>query len=207
VTKVPGQTKPKVTLSLTDATLCLQEPGEKDIPREHELIVASVSHQTIGAFSVETDPVTGGDRVRMEGKVQQRLECRPFADKSYLQLKVEEMKKVSQPARQVIALDRAVNNYKPVADHKHNVRTCRCHLFNSRFHLLLCSKMINWFDWLPFCQIAYEEKKKAEGKKSRDDKDKVLEMLFNAFEKHQYYNLKDLVRLTNQPVVSAFLNG
>lgn len=30
----------------------------------------------------------------------------------------------------------------------------------------------------------------------------MLEMLFSAFEKHQYYNLKDLVRITNQPVVS-----
>jgi transcription initiation factor TFIIF subunit beta len=26
-------------------------------------------------------------------------------------------------------------------------------------------------------------------------------MLFAAFEKHQYYNIKDLVKLTNQPVV------
>ena len=39
-----------------------------------------------------------------------------------------------------------------------------------------------------------------EGKKSRDDKDKVQEILFALFEKHQYYNIKDLVRETNQPV-------
>lgn len=26
-------------------------------------------------------------------------------------------------------------------------------------------------------------------------------MLFAAFEKHQYYNIKDLVKITNQPVV------
>jgi hypothetical protein len=26
-------------------------------------------------------------------------------------------------------------------------------------------------------------------------------MLFAAFEKHQYYNVKDLVRITNQPIV------
>lgn len=25
-------------------------------------------------------------------------------------------------------------------------------------------------------------------------------MLFNAFEKHQYYNIKDLVEVTNQPI-------
>lgn len=55
-----------------------------------------------------------------------------------------------------------------------------------------------------FCcrlQIEYEEKKKAEGKKARDDKDSVLEMLFAAFEKHQYYNIRDLVKITRQPIV------
>lgn len=36
----------------------------------------------------------------------------------------------------------------------------------------------------------------------RDDKDAVLDMLFAAFEKHQYYNIKDLVKITRQPVVS-----
>jgi len=168
VVKLPGVAKPRVTLTLTEATLCLNEPGEKDIPKEHELIVASVSKQAIGVFSVETDELTETEKVRMEGKIQQRLECRPYADKSYLELKVEEMKKVSQPQRQVIQLDRAVQNYKPVSDHKHNME--------------------------------YEQKKKTEGKKSRDDREKVTEMLFNAFEKHQYYSLKDLVRITNQPV-------
>lgn len=51
-----------------------------------------------------------------------------------------------------------------------------------------------------FYLIQYEEKKKAEGKKSRDDKDKVQDILFALFEKHQYYNIKDLVRETRQPV-------
>lgn len=51
-------------------------------------------------------------------------------------------------------------------------------------------------------KIEYAEKKKAEGKKMRDDKNVVLEMLFAAFEKHQYYNIKDLVKITRQPVVS-----
>lgn len=52
-----------------------------------------------------------------------------------------------------------------------------------------------------FLQKEYQEKKKAEGKKARDDKDAVLNMLFAAFEKHQYYNIKDLqmvcITLTN----------
>lgn len=44
-------------------------------------------------------------------------------------------------------------------------------------------------------QIEYMGKKKAEGKKARDDKDAVLNMLFAAFEKHQYYNIKDLQKV------------
>lgn len=44
------------------------------------------------------------------------------------------------------------------------------------------------------------ERKKAEGKKARDDKEAVLDMLFAAFEKHQYYNIKDLVKITKQPI-------
>ncbi|KAM9320924.1 general transcription factor IIF subunit 2 isoform 2-T2 [Gastrophryne carolinensis] len=48
--------------------------------------------------------------------------------------------------------------------------------------------------------IEYERKKKDDGKRARGDKQQVLDMLFSAFEKHQYYNLKDLVEITKQPV-------
>lgn len=44
------------------------------------------------------------------------------------------------------------------------------------------------------------QRKKEEGKKSRLDKDHVMDLLFSAFEKHQYYNVKDLVRITQQPI-------
>lgn len=50
-------------------------------------------------------------------------------------------------------------------------------------------------------QREYERKKKEEGKRARADKQQVLDMLFSAFEKHQYYNIKDLVDITKQPVV------
>uniref|UniRef100_A0A2P2HXT2 General transcription factor IIF subunit 2 n=1 Tax=Hirondellea gigas TaxID=1518452 RepID=A0A2P2HXT2_9CRUS len=49
-------------------------------------------------------------------------------------------------------------------------------------------------------KMAIEKQKESEGKKAREDKDKVLEMLFAAFEKHQYYNIKDLQKLTKQPI-------
>ena len=46
----------------------------------------------------------------------------------------------------------------------------------------------------------FQAKLKTEGKKLRDDKEKVMEVLFGLFEKHQYYNIKDLVKETRQPV-------
>jgi len=46
-----------------------------------------------------------------------------------------------------------------------------------------------------------ERKRKEEGKRVRAAKEDVLELLFGAFERHQYYSLKDLVHLTQQPVV------
>uniref|UniRef100_A0A8D2DE16 General transcription factor IIF subunit 2 n=1 Tax=Sciurus vulgaris TaxID=55149 RepID=A0A8D2DE16_SCIVU len=48
--------------------------------------------------------------------------------------------------------------------------------------------------------IEYERKKKEDEKRAQADKQHVLDMLFSAFEKHQYYNLKDLVDITQQPV-------
>lgn len=52
-------------------------------------------------------------------------------------------------------------------------------------------------------QVMYEKKKKSEGKLVRAERQVVLDMLFSAFEKHQYYNIKELVDITKQPVVSA----
>ncbi|CAB4012685.1 General transcription factor IIF subunit 2 [Paramuricea clavata] len=46
----------------------------------------------------------------------------------------------------------------------------------------------------------HEKKKKQDGKRARADKDYVLELLFKAFERHQYYYLKDLIKITQQPV-------
>jgi transcription initiation factor TFIIF subunit beta len=49
-------------------------------------------------------------------------------------------------------------------------------------------------------QCVFSAKKKSEGKKARYDKNAVMDILFNAFEKHQYYNIRDLVKITRQPI-------
>ncbi|KAM6970559.1 general transcription factor IIF subunit 2b [Aplochiton taeniatus] len=48
--------------------------------------------------------------------------------------------------------------------------------------------------------MEYEKKKKCEGRMVRAEKQVVTDMLFAAFEQHQYYNIKDLVDITKQPV-------
>ncbi|XP_075895940.1 general transcription factor IIF subunit 2-like [Nelusetta ayraudi] len=48
--------------------------------------------------------------------------------------------------------------------------------------------------------VVYDKKKKSEGKMVRAERQVVLDMLFSAFEKHQYYNFKELVDITKQPV-------
>ncbi|XP_043283884.1 general transcription factor IIF subunit 2 [Venturia canescens] len=174
ITKNPKQ-KAEVSLRLSEAVLALKEPGEEEIPKQHRLDVTTVTTQMLGVFSHVTPSSTSDsvvpetEKLYMEGRIVQKLECRPAADSCYMRLKKESIKKASVPVRQIQQLERVVQNFKPVSDHKHN--------------------------------IEYAEKKKAEGKKMRDDKDAVMDMLFAAFEKHQYYNIKDLVKITKQPVV------
>ncbi|KAG6460870.1 general transcription factor IIF subunit 2 [Manduca sexta] len=177
ISRVPGQ-RAQVQLSLPEAVLCLKEKGEQSIPKEHRLNVSNVTRQSLGVFShvVPSDStaiVPESEKLYMEGRIVQKLECRPYDDTTYYKLKFESIKKASTPQRQVQQLDRIVQNFKPVSDHRHN--------------------------------IEYQERKKAEGKKARDDKDAVLNMLFAAFEKHQYYNIKDLQKITRQPIV--YLKG
>ncbi|XP_046737646.1 general transcription factor IIF subunit 2 [Diprion similis] len=174
ITKNPGA-KAEVSLRLSEAVLALKERDEEEIPKAHRLDVTTVTRQMLGVFSHVTPASTSDaivpetEKLFMEGRIVQKLECRPYADNCYMKLKLESIKRASVPQRQVQQLDRVVQNFKPVSDHKHN--------------------------------IEYAEKKKAEGKKMRDDKDAVLEMLFAAFEKHQYYNIKDLAKITRQPIV------
>lgn len=61
------------------------------------------------------------EKLFMEGRIVQKLECRPYADTCYMKLKLESIKKASVPTRQVKHLDRIVQKFKPVSDHKNNV--------------------------------------------------------------------------------------
>jgi hypothetical protein len=47
----PAGQKAQVSLSLSEAVLCLKEPGEQDIPQSHRLDVSTVTRQALGVFS------------------------------------------------------------------------------------------------------------------------------------------------------------
>jgi hypothetical protein len=47
-----------VSLTLSESVLCLREPGEETIPRDHRLAVSAVTRQTLGVFSHITRMVT-----------------------------------------------------------------------------------------------------------------------------------------------------
>uniref|UniRef100_T1IN73 General transcription factor IIF subunit 2 n=1 Tax=Strigamia maritima TaxID=126957 RepID=T1IN73_STRMM len=153
-----------VRFVLHDFVAAIKENADDTpIPKEHKLVLSNNNAQSLAVYS------QCGDKLSLEGKVVEKAECRPsHNDKDYMKLKKQSIFRASQPQRTVKQLDRIVNSYKPVSDHKNN--------------------------------IEFEQMKKSEGKKSREDKDKVMEMLFAAFEKHQYYNIKDLVRITRQPI-------
>lgn len=79
-----------------------------------------LSHFNIAADN--TDPLdTKPELLFMEGRIVQKLECRPYADNCYMNMKLQSIKKASMPVRQVKQLDRVVQNFKPVSDHKANV--------------------------------------------------------------------------------------
>lgn len=109
------------------------------------------------------------DKISLEGDVKQKGELRPKGDLSYMNLKASSMKEAAKPVRVSKIVDKAFTSYKPRGA----------------------------------TQLAHEadlRKKKEESKKYiREDKEIVQGRLFASFEKQQYYNIKDLARITNQP--------
>lgn len=59
----------------------------------------------------------------MEGTIVEKLECRPYADATYMNMKAKSIKIAAMPKRRVEQLDTVVTSFKPISDHKHNVRS------------------------------------------------------------------------------------
>ncbi|KAG7241688.1 hypothetical protein INR49_025153 [Caranx melampygus] len=150
--------------------------------------------------------------------VVHRAECRPVVNDNYMKLKKLQIEESTKPQRASQQLERAVTTiFKPVANHDFNcfelepLELCLIVSFGSVHFTEAEAPQCGPCGGSARCQVTarfyrgslmveYEKKKKSEGKMVRAERQVVLDMLFSAFEKHQYYNIKDLVDITRQPV-------
>lgn len=113
---------------------------------------------------------TQDEKISLEGDVKYRGELRPTGDMSYMNLKTSLIKQAAKPTKVTQILDKAVTSYKPRGA----------------------------------TQLAHEadlRRRKEETRRTiREDKEIVQGRLFVAFEKKQYYNIKDLERITSQSI-------
>jgi transcription initiation factor TFIIF subunit beta len=176
--KRPGA-KTVISFSLTDSVVAArpdldQSDGgtKKEIPKEHTFVVSTVQSQTLLLLSH-----TAGDP---EAAV-------PVPDKLAMEGKVTQRAECRPNSNKVYMNLKREAILKAIEPAKKTL------------HL---DRPVN--NYKPVANHAankeYEARKKAEGKKSRGDRDRVMEILFGLFEKHQYYNIKDLVKETRQPV-------
>jgi len=164
--------KPEVIFSLDEEVARQDDQEEMKIPKNHKFVMTGVGRQTLAVLGAEAkDPADGI--------------CRET-------LTVEG--KVIQRAE-----------CRPIADADYmllkraNFEQCNA---PTRQVVQLKKAVVNYKPTSAHASnLEFDLKnKKDEGKRMRQDKEKVLDILFAAFEKHQYYTLKDLINLTKQPV-------
>lgn len=177
----PGK-HPEATFCLSEQLLAdIEEKDGETIPAEHSFNLTGVGSQALSVLSVETLPIDTSEIAPgsaalpyMEGKVC--IEGR--------------------------VIHRAECRPK-INDTYMKLHKSRLELGNKpkRAVISLDKAVIGFKPKTAHdADIDYEKRKKEEGKKTRDDAGIVQQALFCAFEKHQYYNIKDLVSITRQPV-------
>ncbi|GAB5566357.1 general transcription factor IIF subunit 2 [Prionailurus iriomotensis] len=178
------------------------KPASVSTPREHPFVLQSVGGQTLTVFTESSS-----DKLSLEGIVVQRAECRPAASENYMRLKSADEKAFQIEEKSLLC---SVPKSRGLEDPNRNlgrqVEVLILQIEESSKPVRLSQQLdkVVTTNYKPVANhqynIEYERKKKEDGKRARADKQHVLDMLFSAFEKHQYYNLKDLVDITKQPV-------
>lgn len=86
VTNTAGK-RPEISLNLSEAVLCLDDEKNEPIPKSFKLDVSHFTGQTMGVLSEQRMPynpdalVQESDKLAVQGKISQKLECRPIGDK------------------------------------------------------------------------------------------------------------------------------
>ncbi|XP_072033641.1 general transcription factor IIF subunit 2-like [Amphiura filiformis] len=171
--------KPEISFNMNSKLAKLKDKADDpELTVEHKFQVLSAMDRVLTVYTEATDNPDGASEstskskkksdVAIEGKVIQRMECRPVGGDHYMKMKRLQIQQAQKPVRITQQLNsHVVKTFKPVRDHQMN--------------------------------IEFNRMKKEQGKKARMDADKVKDLLFNAFERHQYYTFKDLVGITQQP--------
>nr|CAB3251302.1 general transcription factor IIF subunit 2 [Phallusia mammillata] len=141
--------------------------ADANLSTDHKFALQGSGGQCLSVFSTTGNPKVGEKRC-MEGRVVQKVDCRPVVSKNYMQLKKAQMIEASRPKRITKQLSSVVRTYKPVDITKE--------------------------------EREYKINKKKADKSVRMERDELQSALFKAFEKHQYYNIKDLKDITAQPI-------
>jgi transcription initiation factor TFIIF subunit beta len=178
--EIPTNGVGNVSFRLADSLMKQGSFENVDIPPEHKLIMSDV-HQTMGVFS-ET-PIEDEDG-NSEGHAHIALEGKVA--------KRTDCRPI-QSAGYMLLKRKAIE--KACRPERRAIQTA----------------VVNSFKPVNAHQsdiLEPEKKSKEDRKRVRRERDEVLHDIFNAFEKHQYYSLKDLVGITQQPVVhlKAILN-
>lgn len=151
----------------------MKDPADKSsIPKEHRFVISNIANQNLAVFS--QNKVVEDGTEHSSGKVY--LEGHVVQKGECRPLGDDHYMQLKRQT--ILKASQPVRQVKQLDRIVQNYKPVANHAFN----------------------VDFEQKRKAEGKKAREDKDKVLDMLFSAFEKHQYYNIKDLEKITRQPV-------
>lgn len=173
--KIPGK-KAEVSFTMNESQIKQEVPGQPSVVgKDHQFILTGVGNQNLMVYS----------RQQSESSASSSAEA--ITERIALEGKV---------------LQRA--ECRPVADSNYlKLKKLQMESVQKpKREIQQLTGVVNTYKPISdhLSNIAHNKKLKEEGKRIRQDKEQVMDKLFNIFEKHQYYNISDLVRLTNQPI-------
>jgi transcription initiation factor TFIIF subunit beta len=151
-------------------------PSVEQLPIEHKFAMTPMgTRQDVYILRQQPDELDAKkDQLAVIGRVIEQAVCTPnHSNSNYLQMKRDTNRKFNEPKKQIqMASDfMQKKHFLPKSTHFHSANSGNSNQFE----------------------------KKDKVKRLRKDKEKVLDILFAAFNKHQYYGIKDLVKITQQP--------
>ncbi|CAH1245396.1 GTF2F2 [Branchiostoma lanceolatum] len=174
INRRPGAPKPEVIFSLKEELAQKDDgKGSSEAPREHKFVLSGTAGQPMGVFS----QTSAADEAGSSSNGALSLEGKVAHRVDCRPVGGENYMKL----KKLQVLDAMTPMRTTMQLHRavtNNYKPVSNHANN----------------------LEVERRKKEDGKRSRADPEKVQEMLFSAFEKHQYYNIKDLVEITKQPI-------